>query len=78
MHAGRQSHWQPCRAPVEAQTVVGARTGPASVLDAQCKVHEIDQLYVVDASVLPSAGAVNTGLTEKPSSQFFKSSAVKS
>jgi choline dehydrogenase-like flavoprotein len=26
-------------------------------------VHDIDGLYVVDASVLPSAGAVNTGLT---------------
>jgi choline dehydrogenase-like flavoprotein len=27
------------------------------------RVHDIDGLYVVDASVLPSAGAVNTGLT---------------
>jgi len=26
-------------------------------------VHDIDNLYVVDASVLPSAGALNTGLT---------------
>jgi len=34
-----------------------------SVLDRNCKVHGIDNLYVVDASVLPSAGAVNTGLT---------------
>ncbi|HVZ17523.1 MAG TPA: GMC family oxidoreductase, partial [Terriglobales bacterium] len=34
-----------------------------SVLDINCKVHDIDRLYVVDASVLPSAGAVNTGLT---------------
>ena len=35
----------------------------SSVLDANCKVHEIDGLYVVDASVLPSAGAVGTALT---------------
>jgi choline dehydrogenase-like flavoprotein len=35
----------------------------SSVLDANCKVHDLDNLYVVDASVLPSAGAVNTGLT---------------
>jgi choline dehydrogenase-like flavoprotein len=35
----------------------------SSVLDATCKVHDIDGLYVVDASVLPSAGAVGTALT---------------
>jgi len=35
----------------------------SSVLDPNCKVYDIDNLYVVDASVLPSAGAVNTGLT---------------
>jgi choline dehydrogenase-like flavoprotein len=27
----------------------------SSVLDPNCKVHDIDNLYVVDASVLPSA-----------------------
>jgi choline dehydrogenase-like flavoprotein len=35
----------------------------SSVLDANCKVHDLGNLYVVDASVLPSAGAINTGLT---------------
>lgn len=35
----------------------------SSVLDPSCKVHDVDRLYVVDASVLPSAGFVNTGLT---------------
>ena len=35
----------------------------SSVLDPNCKVHDVDGLYVVDASVLPSAGAVNSGLT---------------
>jgi choline dehydrogenase-like flavoprotein len=34
-----------------------------SVTDPNCQVHGIRGLYVVDASVLPSAGAVNTGLT---------------
>jgi len=35
----------------------------SSVLDRNCKAHDIDRLFVMDASVLPSAGAVNTGLT---------------
>lgn len=35
----------------------------ASVLDVNCKAHEVDNLYVVDASFMPSIGAVNPGLT---------------
>jgi choline dehydrogenase-like flavoprotein len=39
-------------------------TDPAtSVVDPNCQVHGIEGLFVVDASVLPSAGAVNTALT---------------
>lgn len=34
-----------------------------SVLDLNCKAHEIDNLYVVDASFFPSIGAVNPSLT---------------
>jgi choline dehydrogenase-like flavoprotein len=34
-----------------------------SVLDANCKAHEIDNLYVVDASCFVSASAVNPSLT---------------
>jgi choline dehydrogenase-like flavoprotein len=34
-----------------------------SVLDANCKAHEVDNLYVVDASFFPSSGAVNPALT---------------
>jgi choline dehydrogenase-like flavoprotein len=34
-----------------------------SVLDADCKAHEVDNLYVVDASFFPSSGAVNPALT---------------
>jgi choline dehydrogenase-like flavoprotein len=35
----------------------------SSVIDPSCKAHDVDGLYVVDASALPSPGAVNTGLT---------------
>jgi choline dehydrogenase-like flavoprotein len=34
-----------------------------SALDAHCRAHEVDNLYVVDASFFPSSGAVNPGLT---------------
>ncbi len=35
----------------------------ASVLDVNCKAHEVDNLYVADTSVFPSIGAVNPALT---------------
>jgi choline dehydrogenase-like flavoprotein len=39
-------------------------TDPAtSVLDANCKAHEIDNLYIADTSFFPSIGAVNPALT---------------
>ena len=39
-------------------------TDPAtSVLDVDCRAHELDNLYVVDTSVFPSIGAVNPALT---------------
>jgi len=39
-------------------------TDPAtSVLDVNCKAHELDNLYVVDTSFFPSIGAVNPSLT---------------
>lgn len=39
-------------------------TDPAtSVLDTDCKAHELDNLYVADASFFPSIGAVNPTLT---------------
>jgi choline dehydrogenase-like flavoprotein len=34
-----------------------------SVLDENCKAHELDNLYVVDSSFMPSIGAVNPALT---------------
>src|SRR4051795_9426121 len=39
-------------------------TDPASsVLDPNCRAHELDNLYVVDTSFFPSIGAVNPALT---------------
>lgn len=35
----------------------------SSVLDLNCKAHELDNLYVVDTSFMPSIGAVNPSLT---------------
>jgi len=35
----------------------------SSVLDVNCKAHELDNLYVVDTSFFPSIGAVNPSLT---------------
>jgi choline dehydrogenase-like flavoprotein len=34
-----------------------------SVLDLDCRAHEVDNLYVVDGSFFPSSGAVNPSLT---------------
>jgi choline dehydrogenase-like flavoprotein len=34
-----------------------------SVLDTDCKAHELDNLYVVDGSFFPSSSAVNPALT---------------
>ena len=42
------------------------RFGPdpaTSVLDIDCKAHQLDNLYVVDTSFFPSIGAVNPALT---------------
>jgi choline dehydrogenase-like flavoprotein len=39
-------------------------TDPAtSALDADCRAHEVDNLYVADTSIFPSIGAVNPALT---------------
>jgi choline dehydrogenase-like flavoprotein len=39
-------------------------TDPAtSVLDLDCRAHELDNLYIADASFFPSIGAVNPTLT---------------
>ena len=35
----------------------------SSVLDVDCKAHELDNLYVTDSSFFPSIGAANPTLT---------------
>ena len=34
-----------------------------SVLDTNCKAHDLDNLYIVDGSFFPSVSGVNPGLT---------------
>jgi choline dehydrogenase-like flavoprotein len=47
----------------QAGTVRFGKDPETSVLDINCKAHELDNLYVVDTSFFPSIGAVNPGLT---------------
>jgi choline dehydrogenase-like flavoprotein len=44
-------------------TVRFGRDPRTSVLDANCKAHDVDNLYVVDGAFFPSSGAVNPALT---------------
>jgi choline dehydrogenase-like flavoprotein len=47
----------------EAGTVRFGTDATTSVLDVNCKAHDLDNLYVVDSSFFPSIGAVNPTLT---------------
>ncbi|MEO1002529.1 MAG: GMC family oxidoreductase [Cyanobacteria bacterium J06638_7] len=47
----------------QAGTCRFGRDPASSVLDIHCKAHELDNLYVVDTSFMPSIGAVNPSLT---------------
>jgi len=44
-------------------TIRFGRDPKTSALDSNCRAHDVDNLYVVDASFFPSSGAVNPGLT---------------
>lgn len=44
-------------------TVRFGRDPTCSVLDINCRAHEVDNLYVVDGSFVPSSGAVNPTLS---------------
>jgi choline dehydrogenase-like flavoprotein len=44
-------------------TIRFGRDPAASALDPTCRAHDVDNLYVVDASFFPSSGAVNPALT---------------
>ena len=47
----------------QAGTLRFGMDAATSVLDTDCKAHELDNLYVTDASFFPSIGAVNPTLT---------------
>jgi choline dehydrogenase-like flavoprotein len=47
----------------QAGTVRFGNDPATSVLDTNCKAHQLDNLYVVDTSFFPSIGAVNPALT---------------
>ncbi|MFD4913069.1 GMC oxidoreductase [Streptomyces virginiae] len=47
----------------QAGTVRFGTDPRSSALDADCKAHDLDNLYVVDTSFFPSIGAVNPSLT---------------
>jgi choline dehydrogenase-like flavoprotein len=47
----------------QAGTVRFGADSATSVLDTNCRAHEVDNLYVVDTSFFPSIGAVNPALT---------------
>jgi len=44
-------------------TIRFGRDPKTSALDSNCRAHDLDNLYVVDASFFPSSGAVNPALT---------------
>ena len=44
-------------------TLVFGTDPRASVLDTYCRTHDVENLFVVDASFFPSSAAVNPGLT---------------
>jgi choline dehydrogenase-like flavoprotein len=44
-------------------TIRFGRDPKMSALDPSCRAHDVDNLYVVDGSFLPSSAAVNPALT---------------
>lgn len=62
------AHYRSQRMPVsvcshQCGTLRFGRDPRSSVLDVDCRVHELDNLYVTDASFFPASGAVNPSLT---------------
>ena len=47
----------------QAGTCLFGEDPAKSVLNVDCRAHEVDNLYVVDTSFFPSIGAVNPALT---------------
>jgi choline dehydrogenase-like flavoprotein len=44
-------------------TLVAGNDPQKSVLDKHCKAHDLENLYVIDASFFPSSAAANPALT---------------
>jgi choline dehydrogenase-like flavoprotein len=63
--------WRLWRISTELEMNYGHPSGPCrfgdnpalSVLDRNCRAHDLENLYVVDASFMPRSGAVNPSLT---------------
>ena len=55
--------WTSPRRPTRPGTARFGTDPATSVLDVDCKAHELDNLYVVDSSFFASIGAVNPTLT---------------
>jgi Choline dehydrogenase and related flavoproteins len=56
-------HTGPNSVAYQAGTCRFGKDPSSSVLDTDCRAHELDNLYVVDASFMPSTGAVDPALT---------------
>ena len=71
MHEGHLAHrfaYMKTDIPVagvahQAGTCRFGKDPATSVLDVDCRAHEVDNLYVVDTSFFPSISAVNPALT---------------
>ena len=58
---------------------MGSQNNPMAVVDENCKIHGIDNLFIADASVMPNTVRANTNVTtmmigEKLSSFLTQSS----
>jgi choline dehydrogenase-like flavoprotein len=71
---GCHDHWVPLQAYIPGRIPLAGvahqngtcrmgRDPKTSVVDANCRTHEVDNLYVVDGAFFPSSGAVNPALT---------------
>ena len=62
-HAGARDIWTCPRAAHTIGTCRMGRDPDAAVVDADCRSHEVPNLYIVDNSVFPSAMPANPALT---------------
>lgn len=58
-HAYLKNHIPVTGVPHQAGTCRVRSDRASSVLNTDCRVHELDNLYVIDTSSFPSIGAVN-------------------